>query len=503
MNALSNDLSILSGDNKKFLAENRRMLIGGRWVEAMFGQTFPVYDPSSGQEIARAQRASSADVDLAVAAARQALDTGPWGKTSPAERARLLWRLSDLIETHADDLAQLESLDNGKPVTHARAIDVPLSINFIRYIAGFATKIHGRTFDLSVPYAPTARFSAYTRKEPVGVVGAIIPWNMPLLMAVWKLGPALAAGCTIILKPASDTPLTALRIGELIAEAGFPEGVVNIITGSGGEVGAAMVNHPLIDKIAFTGSTSVGKSIGRQSVDTVKRISLELGGKSPVIVLDDADMNVTVPGVLLGIFANCGQVCAAGSRLYVQKSIYEPLMAALEQAAKSIKVGPGLDLATEMGPMVSATQRRGVAEYIASGIDDGAELVAGGRALDADGYYIEPTIFSNTNHAMRIVQEEIFGPVLAAQPFNDEEEAVRLANDTPFGLASSIYSTNNSRIQRLTPAIKAGTVWVNCHNIFDPALPFGGYKESGIGREMGEEVINLYTEVKSVCMAYG
>lgn len=502
MNDLCNDLSTLCESNKNFIGEDRRILVDGRWIDASSGETFSVSDPSSGLEITTAPKAAPADVDAAVAAARKALADGPWKKTTAADRERMLWKLADLMEEHSEELAQLEALDNGKPVAQAIAIDVPLSVNFIRYIAGFATKIHGRTFDVSVPYAPDARFFAYTQREPVGVVGAIIPWNMPMLMAAWKLAPALAAGCTVILKPASDTPLSALRIGELIQEAGFPDGVVNIVTGSGGEIGTAMVRHPGIDKIAFTGSTPVGKGIGRDAVDTMKRVSLELGGKSPVIVLDDADLDVTVPGVLLGIFANCGQVCSAGSRLYVQNSIYDALLAALEQAANAIKVGPGLDLTTEMGPMASASQRRTVQDYIASGLEDGAQLVAGGEALDADGHYIMPTIFADADHSMRIVREEIFGPVLVAQRFDEEEDAVKLANDTPFGLASSIFSTNNARIHRLAPAIKAGTVWVNCHNIFDAALPFGGYKESGIGREMGEEVMSLYTEVKSVCMAY-
>jgi len=503
MNALPNDLSSLSDANRSLISRDQRLLIDGRWLPASTGATFAVRDPSSGQEITRAQKASASDVDRAVAAARRALESRAWRLARPAERERLLWRLADLMEANAADLAQLEALDNGKPIGQASVIDLPLSINFVRYIAGFATKIHGRTFDVSVPYAPDVPFFAYTRREPVGVVGAIVPWNMPLLMAVWKLAPALAAGCTVVLKPASDTPLTALRLGELVMEAGFPEGVVNVITGAGGEIGDALVGHPGVDKIAFTGSTPVGKAIARNGADTMKRISLELGGKSPAIVLDDADLAATVSGVMLGIFANCGQVCSAGSRLYVQSGIYERLMPALEGAAKAIKVGPGLDPLTEMGPMVSAAQRRTVEDYVESGVSEGAELIAGGAPIEAEGFYVAPTIFANVNPSMRIVREEIFGPVLSVQRFEDEAEAVALANDTPFGLASSIYSTNTNRIQRLIPAIQAGTVWVNCHNIFDAALPFGGYKESGLGREMGEEVMAMYSEVKSVCMAVG
>ena len=502
MNNLCNDLETLSAVNKRFIAEPKGVFIDGAWRSSRAGGVMPVVDPSSGQQIATVQRATRDDVEDAVLAAGKSLRDGEWAQMQPAGRERLILRLADLFEKHGSDLAQLESIDNGKAFTQAQAIDVGLCVNFLRYMAGFATKIHGRTLDLSVPYAPQAKFFAYTRREPVGVVGAIIPWNMPMLMAVWKLGPALAAGCTVVLKPASDTPLTALRIAELIQEAGFPPGVVNVITGPGGEIGNAMVTHPGIDKIAFTGSTDVGKDIGRAGVESMKRISLELGGKSPVIVLNDADLETTIPGVMLGMFANCGQVCSAGTRLYVQSGIHDNLMAALEGAVKSMKVGPGLDLATEMGPMVSASQKRTVEQYIEIGQQEGAELVTGGQAVEADGYYVQPTVFAGADHSMRIVNEEIFGPVLSVMRFESEEEVINKANDSPYGLASSIYSTSNSAIQRLVPQIRAGTVWVNCHNIFDASLPFGGYKESGVGREMGEEVMALYTEVKSVCMAY-
>ena len=499
---LANDLSALSDSNAQWLKKGRQMLIGGAWEDAQSGATTPVTDPSSGAQICTIARAGSADVDRAVDAARRAFNSGPWSRISPAERGRLLSRLADLIERDAVDLAQLETLDNGKPITQSLGIDLPLAIDFVRYMAGFATKIHGRTFDLSVPYAPGMAFSAKTLTEPVGVVGAIIPWNMPLLMAVWKLSPALAAGCSVVLKPASDTSLTALRIGELIMEAGFPNGTVNIITGPGGEVGDHLVQHRAIDKIAFTGSTSVGKSIARRSVDTMKRVSLELGGKSPVIVMNDADLDLTVPGIVMGIFANCGQVCSAGSRLYVQRSLHDRLVDLLAQAASSIVVGPGLAASTQMGPMVSFQQQQTVQGYIDAGLAEGAQLIAGGGMVEAEGYYVEPTIFSQTRQSMKIVREEIFGPVLTIQAFDTEEEAISLANDSDYGLASSIYSSNVACVDRIVPRIRAGTVWVNCHNIFDAALPFGGVKDSGIGREMGSEVIEMYTEVKSVCHSF-
>ncbi|HEX2494054.1 MAG TPA: aldehyde dehydrogenase family protein, partial [Steroidobacter sp.] len=462
----SNNLSRLSGGNLRFLSVPRLMLIGDRWVGAASGDTMPVFDPSSGREFARVPSAGVADVDAAVAAAKRAFETGPWRSLQPADRERLLWRLADLIECNAGDLAQLEALDNGKAVTVASGVDVPLTIRHLRYMAGFATKIHGRTIATSVPYMPGAEFFSYTVREPIGVVGQIIPWNMPLMFSAWKLGAALAAGCTVVLKPASNTPLTALRLGELILEAGFPPGVVNLITGPGGVVGERLARHPDIDKIAFTGSTEVGRKLGRICGDEIKPISLELGGKSPSIVLADARMEQTIPGVISGIFANSGQVCAAGSRLYVQRPLYEPLIAALNDAVQTLKLGPGLDPETFVGPLVSAEQKKIVCDYIASGVAEGARLVTGG-GVDGEGYYVKPTILADAKQHMRVVREEIFGPVLTVAPFDDVDEAIALANDNEMGLAASVYSQDVSKIHRIVPRIRAGTVWVNCHNVYD------------------------------------
>ena len=497
---LKNDLDNLGPAARAFIAKPRKMFIGGEWQLSSTGNEATVFDPSSGLPIAQVQQASLSDVDAAVDSAKAAFG-GAWARTSPAERERLIWRLADLIEQHAQEIAELESLDNGKAVSMARGLDIPLAVQLLRYMAGYATKIHGRTFETSVPYMLDARFFSYTRREPVGVVGAIIPWNMPLLFVAWKLGPALASGCTVVLKPASETPLTALRIAELVAEAGFPAGVVNVITGPGSVVGEALANHADIDKIAFTGSTEVGMRLAQICGSAIKPISLELGGKSPTIVLKDADFNTAIPGVIQGIFANSGQVCAAGSRLYVDKAIYEPFLAALCEATQGLPVGPGLDPSTFMGPLVSKAQKNTVCSYISSGVAAGAELLTGGAIEGADGHYVRPTILGNARQDMAIVQEEIFGPVLTATAFDSVEEAIALANDSVFGLASSVYSRDINLVHTIVPRIKAGTVWVNCHNVYDAALPFGGYKKSGLGREMGEEVFGLYTQVKSVCMS--
>jgi phenylacetaldehyde dehydrogenase len=477
------------------------MLIGDAWVSALGGDAMAVIDPASGRELTRVPNGGAEDVDAAVAAAKRALQTGAWPALKPADRERLLWRLADLVEREAASLAELESLDNGKSVTMATGIDVPLTIQHFRYMAGFATKIHGRTISTSVPYMPGVEFFSCTVREPIGVVGAIIPWNMPLLFCAWKLGAALAAGCTVVLKPASYTPLTALRLGELILEAGFPPGVVNIITGPGGVAGERLARHPDVDKIAFTGSTEVGRRLGRICGDLIKPISLELGGKSPSIVLADACMERTIPGVIQGIFANSGQVCAAGSRLYIQRPLYEPLIEALKAAAESLKVGPGLEQDTFMGPLVSAEQKKTVCDYIASGVAEGATLVTGGAGESAEGYYVKPTILAGATQQMKVVREEIFGPVLTVTPFDELEEAIALANDNDMGLAASIYSQDVTKIHHITPRIQAGTVWVNCHNVYDASLPFGGYKKSGLGREMGQEAIDMYTQVKTVAVA--
>jgi phenylacetaldehyde dehydrogenase len=483
-----------------FLQKAPRLLIDGEWVESQSGRLVPVFDPASGQQIAETADAGDADVDRAVTAARRALEQGPWSKLLPSQREALIWRLADLIDEHADELAELESIDNGKTKFMAGIIDVAGSRDYFRYMAGWATKIEGATFDISVPARGDGRVSAYTRREPVGVVAQIIPWNFPLAMATWKLGPALAAGCTTILKPAEQTPLTALRLGELIVEAGFPPGVVNILTGYGESTGAALVRHPGVDKIAFTGSTEVGKLINREATATLKRVSLELGGKSPVIVLPDFDIQGAIGGAANAIFFNAGQVCAAGSRLYVHSRIYDQVVKGVAEAAARIRLGPGLDPETDMGPLVSREQQERVLSYIASGRQEGASVVAGGDAPSHDGYYVRPTVLATTRSDIRVVQEEIFGPVVVAQRFDDLDEIAQVANSTNYGLAASIWSNDLTAVNRLVPKLKAGTVWVNCHGFVDPNMPFGGFKQSGIGRESGRVAIDMYTELKSVCV---
>ncbi len=485
----------------RFLKRSHKLFIGGEWVEPQSSKRIPVMDPATGREISSVPDASAADVERAVAAARQAFEKGPWPEMLPAQREALIWKLADLIERNADELAELESLNNGKTKFIASVVDIAGTRDYFRYMAGWATKLEGSTFKTSIHGPPGAKFHTYTLREPVGVVAAIVPWNFPLAMASWKLGPALAAGCTVVLKPAEQTPITALRLGELIQEAGFPPGVVNIVTGYGETAGAALVTHPNVDKVAFTGSTEVGKIINKAASDTVKRVSLELGGKSPVVVLPDADLNAVVGGAANAIFFNSGQVCTAGSRLFAHKKVFDQVLEGLSNAAQAIRLGPGLDPKTEMGPLVSKEQQERVLGYIESGRKDGAKIVAGGDAPASPGYFVKPTILANVRPDMRVVREEIFGPVVVAQRFEDLDEIAALANDTPYGLAASIWSRDVSAVHRLVPKIRAGTVWVNCHNFVDPAMPFGGFKQSGFGRESGRAVFEMYTELKSVCIA--
>jgi phenylacetaldehyde dehydrogenase len=489
-----------SSSVKEFIGKKPRLLINGEWIAARAGQTIAVFDPATGKEIGRVAEAGPEDVDRAVAAARAAFESGPWPEMLPAAREALLWKLAELIEQHAGELAETESIDNGKTRFMASIIDVPGSRDYFRYMAGWATKIEGTTMQTSIGGVPGAKFHTYVAREPVGVVAQIVPWNFPLAMAAWKLAPALATGCTCVLKPAEQTPLTALRLGELIQEAGFPPGVVNILTGPGETTGAALVAHPGVDKIAFTGSTEVGKLINKSATDTLKRVSLELGGKSPVIVLPDADINTVVGGAAMAIFFNSGQVCTAGSRLYAHSSIFDRVVEGLSAAAGEIRLGPGLDQATQMGPLVSKEQQERVLGYIESGRKQGAAVVAGGEAPSHPGYYVNPTVMVNVRPEMRVVREEIFGPVLVAQRFDQVDEVVKAANDSPYGLGASIWTNNLSAAHRLIPRIKAGTVWVNCHNMVDPNMPFGGFKQSGFGREHGRAAIDMYTELKSVCM---
>ena len=492
---------LLSDDTRRFLAQPKRMAIGGEWVEALGGGMLEVVDPASGQVFDRVPAGEATDIDRAVVAARRAFEQGDWPRMRPVDRERLLLRLAELVEAHAQELAEIEALDNGKPVTMARAVDVALVVDFLRYMAGWATKIEGSTMEVSVPLVRDREFFGYTRREPVGVVGAIIPWNFPLLMVAWKAGPALASGCTMVLKPAEETPLSALRFAELVQQAGYPAGVFNVVTGHGHSAGAALAAHKGVDKVAFTGSTEIGKLVGKAALDNMTRVSLELGGKSPVIVLDDADPAVAAAGAAQAIFFNQGQVCCAGSRLYVHKSRFERVVEGLSGIAADMKLGAGIEPLTQIGPLVSAVQQQRVLGYIRSGFEEGARALAGGAAGEGEGYFVKPTVLVDTRDDMRVVREEIFGPVVVAMPYDDLDEVARRANDTPYGLGASIWSNDLSRVHRLVPKIKAGTVWVNCHNILDASMPFGGYKQSGIGREMGRAVLDLYTEGKSVIMA--
>ncbi len=483
----------------KFLALKPRLFINNEWVDAKSGKTIKVFDPATGREIGQVADAGPADVDRAVAAARAALTSGPWADMLPAGREALLWKLAGLIDQNAAEFAEIESIDQGKTRQIAGMIDVPWTAGYFRYMAGWATKIEGTTMQTSIGI-PGAKFHTYVAREPVGVVAQIVPWNFPLLMAAWKLAPALAVGCTCILKPAEQTPLSALRLGELIREAGFPPGVVNILTGEGESTGAALVAHPGVDKVAFTGSTEVGKLINKGATDTLKRVSLELGGKSPMIVLPDADPQAVAGGTAGAIFFNAGQVCTAGSRLYVHSSIFDKVVEGVSAAAAGIRLGPGLDQTTEMGPLVSKEQQERVLAYIDSGRKQGASVAVGGEAPAHPGYFVKPTVLVNVNGDMRVVREEIFGPVLVAQRFDDLDDVVKAANDTPYGLGASIWTNNLSAAHRLIPRIKAGTVWVNCHNMIDANMPFGGFKQSGFGREHGRAAVEMYTEMKSVCM---
>ncbi len=482
---------------EEFIGAPRQLFIDGQWASAASGKTFETPNPATGETLAQVAEGEAEDIDRAVKAARRAFDEGPWTKMTTSERGRIIWRIGDLINEHLDELAQLESLDNGKPFTVARAADVPLSADMFWYMAGWATKIEGNTISLSVPYIPGANFHSYTLREPVGVVGQIIPWNFPLLMAAWKLAPALACGNTVVLKPAEQTPLTALRLAELIAEAGVPDGVVNVVSGFGETAGAALAAHNDVDKVAFTGSTEVGKLIAKAATGNLKKVSLELGGKSPNIVFDDADPSA-IEGAASAIFFNHGQCCVAGSRLFVQEDRFNEVVEGVAEIAKSIKLGPGIEPDTQMGPMVSDEQMRRVTGYVESGQAEGATALSGGGRYGDRGYFVEPTVLTNTRPDMQVVREEIFGPVVVAAPFSDLDEVAAVANDTPYGLGAGIWTKDISKAHALAKKIKAGSIYINCYNVFDAALPFGGYKQSGWGREMGHEVLEAYTEVKAV-----
>ncbi len=473
-----------------------KMLIGGQWVEAASGKTFDTLNPASGEVLARVAEGDTEDINRAVAAARKAFEGSSWPKLTSSQRGRLLWKVADLIEQNADELAQLETLDNGKPIKYSRAADVALTADHFRYFAGWATKLEGDTIPVSIPNMFT-----YTLREPLGVVGQIIPWNFPLQMAAWKLAPALACGNTAVLKPAEQTPLTALRLGELICEAGFPEGVVNIVPGFGETAGAALAAHLDVDKIAFTGSTEVGKKILQASAGNLKKVTLELGGKSPNIIFPDADLKFAVRGALNAIFFNQGQVCTAGSRLFIHKSVYDQVMSGLTDMAGKMKLGAGLDPSTELGPLVSQEQLERVTGYIETGKREGATTTTGGNRAGGDlaqGYFVEPTVFDHVSDDMTIAREEIFGPVVTALPFEEVEEVAARANRSIYGLAAGVWTSDVKKVHRVAAALKAGVVWVNTYNQFDAAAPFGGYKQSGYGREMGHAVLDAYTQIKTV-----
>jgi phenylacetaldehyde dehydrogenase len=485
----------------EFVSRKHKILINGKWTASASGKTFPTFNPATGEVLSEIAEGDREDIDRAVKAARAAFETGPWSKMTPSERGRAIWKLADLLERYTEEFAQIESLDNGKPLKVARGADVPLAVDLFRYMAGWATKIEGSTIPLSVPYTPGAKYLAYTTREPVGVVGQIIPWNFPLLMAAWKLGPALACGCTVVLKPAEQTPLSALRLGELIQEAGIPDGVINIVPGYGETAGAALAAHPDVDKIAFTGSTEVGKLIVQAAAGNLKKVSLELGGKSPNVVFADADMKSAIPGAASAIFFNHGQCCCAGSRLYVEEKAFDEVVDGVAQRAAKIRVGSGLDNSTDMGPLVSEEQLNRVCGYLNSGKKEGAKAVVGGERLGDKGYFVKPTVLVNTTEEMKVVREEIFGPVVTAIPFRDPEELMPKANDSVYGLAAGVWSSDIKKAHTVASKLRAGTIWINCYNIFDAALPFGGYKQSGWGREMGHEVLENYTETKAICAA--
>ena len=482
---------------RAFLARKLQMLIGAHWQDAASGATLTLRNPASGEVLGEVPSAAAEDVDRAVQAARLAFDDSPWSRMRPRERQNLLWRLADLMQRDAQELAELECLNNGKSAAVAQVMDVQLAIDFLRYMAGWATKIEGSSVDVSMPLMPDEQFHGYIRREAVGVVGAIVAWNFPLLLACWKLGPALATGCTMVLKPADETPLTALKLAELVLEAGYPAGVFNVVTGTGLNAGTALTRHPGVDKLTFTGSTEVGKQIGKTAMDNMTRVTLELGGKSPTIVLPDANVAEAAVGAASAIFFNQGQVCCAGSRLYVHRKHFDNVVADIAGIANAMKLGNGLDPSVQMGPLISAKQQERVTGYIELGRQLGATIACGGEGF-GPGYFVKPTVIVDVDQKHRLVQEEIFGPVLVAMPFDDLDEAVLLANDNPYGLGASIWSNDLSAVHRMVPRIKSGSVWVNCHSALDPALPFGGYKLSGIGREMGASAIEHYTELKSV-----
>ncbi|MBP2833103.1 aldehyde dehydrogenase family protein [Aquimarina sp. U1-2] len=490
------DLGPASG----FLSKTVQLFIDGEFVDAASGEIFETTNPATGEKLADIALGDAADINKAVDAARQAFDKGPWSKMTPSERQKILYKIGDLILENADELAYLESLDNGKPFSVARAADIPLTADLFHYMAAHARTMEGAIIPVSDIAVPGAEFHAYTLREAIGVIGLITPWNYPLLIAAgWQMAGALAAGNTIVLKPSEVTPLSIMRFAELAKEAGVPDGVINIVPGNGLGAGTTLTEHDLVDKIGFTGSVRTGRSILHTVADgNLKKVTLELGGKSPDIIMDDADLEKAIPGVAMGIFFNQGECCCAGSRLLVHKLVYNEVLEGLKKEAEKIKLGSGQSDTTDMGPVVSQKQEDTIMSYINSGIEEGATLVTGGKKVGEQGHFIEPTIFADVNRDMKIVKEEIFGPVLVVQSFETLEEAIEMANDTEFGLGAGIWTESLANTHQLAKAIKAGTVFVNCYNVFDAATPFGGYKMSGWGRNRGKEAFEAFTETKAV-----
>lgn len=475
--------------------DRTQLFIGGKWVPAKSGKTFATYCPATEQKIADVAEGDAADIDEAVKAARKAFETGPWRKMDARQRGKLMYRLADLIEENLDELAALESLDNGKPVKDSRAADLPLTIQCLRYYAGYADKIHGQTIPVNGNYL------CYTRKEPVGVVGQIIPWNFPMLMTAWKWGPALAAGCTIVMKPAEQTPLTCLKMADLAQQAGIPDGVINVVPGFGPTAGGSLVAHPQVDKIAFTGEHLTAQIIMRNAAESLKRLTFELGGKSPNVIFADSDLDAAIAGAHFGLYFNQGQCCCAGSRVFVEESIHDEFVERVAAMNRQRRIGNPLDLNTEQGPQVDRAQFDKIMGLIEAGKREGAECVSGGGRVGANGYFIEPTLFANVRDDMEIAQKEIFGPVMSVLKFKNTEELIERANNTIYGLAAAVWTRDISKAHRFAAAVRAGTVWVNCYDVFDSAAPFGGFKMSGQGRELGEEGLRAYLETKTVTIS--
>lgn len=473
------------------------LFIGGHWVPASDGKMFATINPATEEVLAEVAWASEEDVDRAVRAARDAFEKGPWSRMDARDRGRLLYRLADLIEKESEELALLETLDNGKPIRDARGFDLPATIETFRYYAGWADKIHGQTIPIR------GNYFTYTRREAVGVAGQIIPWNFPMLMVAWKWGPSLAAGCTVVLKPAEQTPLTALRLAQLAQEAGFPDGVINVVPGDGPTTGAALVRHPGVDKIAFTGENRTAQIIMREAATTLKRLTCELGGKSPNIVFADADLDAALAGTHLGLYFNQGQCCCAGSRVFVEDRVYDEMVERLAERNRTCKVGDPFDQQTEQGPQVDQAQFDKIMHYISVGHEEGAHCLSGGRRVGERGYFIEPTLFAEVTDDMAIAREEIFGPVLSVLRFSDLDDVIRRANNSPYGLAAAVWTRDIQKAHYVANKMRAGTVWINCYDVLDPAAPFGGFKTSGFGRELGEEGLKAYTESKTVTVSLG